>query len=476
MKPFVLFLALLIAVPTALAASIDTTKLDQLFAALEQRNEAMGSIVVSQNGRVVYSRAIGFRLINDETSIPADVATNYRIWSITKMYTAVMIMQLVEEGRLSLQTTLDQFYPTIPNAEIISIQQMLEHSSGIHDFTQNVSSEDWDAEINEPMTSAFMLDHIAEHPSDFLPGTSFNYSNSNYLLLGYIIEQLDGNNYGLSLSNRIATKLGLTSTYFGVGALDSVANKAYSYRYDKQWQLVDEGEFSGLIPAGAGGIVGTVQDMVRFIEALFGGQLISENSLQQMLPTGDAFYGLGIMQFSSQEGVGYGHTGGYKASESSLVYYPADSLTIAYATNGIVLRKEDILRHVHDICKGKPFAVSMNRCWQAALVFGFGLVVLLLGRRSFMQYASAYLRFAGLAITVVFWLGQFLAGRMHAKYDPIRDALTTLDSFYSASGTFMAGIQFSIALLMLPFAWQLYRYCRGVQVSVVPVLSIFFII
>ncbi|MEL6656183.1 MAG: serine hydrolase [Bacteroidota bacterium] len=106
MKPFVLFLALLIAVPTALAASIDTTKLDQLFAALEQRNEAMGSIVVSQNGRVVYSRAIGFRLINDETSIPADVATNYRIWSITKMYTAVMIMQLVEEGRLSLQTTL----------------------------------------------------------------------------------------------------------------------------------------------------------------------------------------------------------------------------------------------------------------------------------------------------------------------------------------------------------------------------------
>jgi CubicO group peptidase (beta-lactamase class C family) len=325
--------------------SLNTKKLDELFNSLEKRNEAMGSITISKNGKILYNRAIGYRYVSNDIKILADSATNYRIWSITKTYTAVMILQLAEEGELSLQTTLDNFYPNIPNSNIITIQNMLDHKSGIHDFVQNDTSEDWDTYIKEPLTHEFMVKNISQYNPDFQPGKQFQYSNSNYLLLGYIIEKLDNNLYEISLSNRISSKIGLTSTYFGVNALDTVENKAYSYQFDKQWKKFDEGDFSGLIPAGAGGIVSTTTDMSIFIEGLFTGKLISESGLKEILNIKDS-YGLGIMKIPFENTYSYGHTGGYIASESSLFYYPKDSITIAYCTNGIVLRKEEILNHV----------------------------------------------------------------------------------------------------------------------------------
>ena len=123
-----------------LSQNLDTDKLNKFFDKLEERQEAMGSITISKNGEVIYAKAIGFRYADKNEKIEADTNTNYRIWSISKLYTATMIMQLIEEGKLSLETKLMEFYPEIPNAESISIRDMLKHKSGIHDFTQNDSS------------------------------------------------------------------------------------------------------------------------------------------------------------------------------------------------------------------------------------------------------------------------------------------------------------------------------------------------
>ncbi|MEO1032717.1 MAG: serine hydrolase [Bacteroidota bacterium] len=453
---------------------LNTDKLDKYFDTLEKRHEAMGSITISKHGVVVYSKAIGYRYIKGEQKIEADVKTNYRVWSVTKLYTATMIMQLIEEGQLSLDTRLIHFYPQIPNADSITIKDMLSHKSGIHDFIQNDSAEDWDANINEPLTQNFMVNHIAQYTPDFRPNKDFRYSNSNYLLLGYIVEKLDGNLYETSLANRISSKLGLKHTYFGVRALDSIENKAFSYKRKKRWTTVDEGEFSGLIPAGAGGIVATTHDMTLFIEGLFSEKLITKESLDVMIPQNE-FYGLGMMQTSFQ-GMkkAYGHTGGFIASESSLFYDPQDSLSIAYATNGIVIRKEEILENVLKIYYNQPFGISMNRVAQALLIFGFGLFFFLMLKLKFSSYITTKnLLYFGYIIVFVFWTGSFISGVLYGNYSAVKDGITSLDAFYSGSGTFMSGIQIIVAMLCLPFIASLYKTSRRLNFSILPLIPIY---
>ena len=111
------------------AQTLDKAKLDQFFDRLTEKNKAMGSLVIAKDGKVLYTRAIGYSQINQKK--PLTAANRFRIGSITKMFTAAMILQLVEEGKLKLTDTLDKFFPQIPNAKKITIAQILAHRSGI---------------------------------------------------------------------------------------------------------------------------------------------------------------------------------------------------------------------------------------------------------------------------------------------------------------------------------------------------------
>ena len=128
--------ALLVGVTLVAAASAqrpDTTKLDQFFDRLAEKSKAMGNLVIAKDGKVVYSRSIGYGQINGTEKKPLTAASRFRIGSITKMFTASMILQLVEEKKLKLTDTLDKFFPQIANSNKITIQQILSHRSGIHD-------------------------------------------------------------------------------------------------------------------------------------------------------------------------------------------------------------------------------------------------------------------------------------------------------------------------------------------------------
>src|SRR5512133_3191371 len=115
-------------------ASFKKEKEDSLMAILSAKDKAMGSIAVMDKGKLLYSRAIGYRQISPE-KLPSDIHTKYRIGSITKMFTSTMLFQLVEEGKLQLSQTLDKFFPSIPNAGKITIGNMMNHRSGIHSIT-----------------------------------------------------------------------------------------------------------------------------------------------------------------------------------------------------------------------------------------------------------------------------------------------------------------------------------------------------
>jgi CubicO group peptidase (beta-lactamase class C family) len=128
---------------TGYAQTLDKAKLDRFFDRLAEKNQAMGSLTVAKDGKVLYSRAIGYSQINGSQRKPATTASRYRIGSITKTFTAALVFQFVEEGKLKLSDTLDKFFPQIPNAGKITIEHILTHRSGIHDFIREPDFRAW---------------------------------------------------------------------------------------------------------------------------------------------------------------------------------------------------------------------------------------------------------------------------------------------------------------------------------------------
>src|SRR5262245_20762208 len=237
-------------VSSAHAQPFDRSKLDQFLDRLAEKNKAMGGLTIAKDGDVVYSRFVGYSYIHGADKRPATAATKYRIASITKTYTAVMIFQLVEEKRLKLTDTLDRFFPQIPNAPKITIAHLLSHRSGIHDMEPD------GAFGKQPRTHDEVLARIASGQPDFEPDARFKYCNAGYVLLGYIVERLDGNPYAEALKARITSKLGLKDTYAAAsGTTDPDKNETRSYGYFGSWNEGAELDFS--VPAGAGAIIAT---------------------------------------------------------------------------------------------------------------------------------------------------------------------------------------------------------------------------
>ncbi len=337
------------------AQTVDKAKLDQFFDRLAEKNKAMGSLTIAKDGNVLYTRAIGYSQINGTEKKPLTATNRFRIGSITKMFTAAMILQLVEEGKLKLTDTLDKFLPQIPNARKISIGQILSHRSGIPNVRRDQNSQ---GNVNTtPITKDEMLALIARATPDFEPDSKQSYSNSGYFLLGLIIEKLTGKPYEEALKEKITSKIGLKDTYTATGNIDVNKNESLTYmNLGGDWRPVAETHPSILF--GAGAIVSTPNDLARFIQALFDGKIVSKENLDQMktIRDGDGL-GLGMEPFTFAGKTFYGHTGGGDNYGAWLAYLPEEKLAVAYTTNAKVYPVVNIVRGVVDIYYNKPFTI-----------------------------------------------------------------------------------------------------------------------
>ena len=334
------------------AQTLDKAKLDQFFDRLAEKNKAMGSLVVAKGGTFFYTRAIGYSRINGTEKKPITATTRFRIGSITKMFTAALIFQLVEEKKLKLTDTLDRFSPQIPNAGKITIAQILAHRSGIHDFTED---RDFQSLRLNPATRDELIARIAKGKPDFEPDAKYSYSNSGYVLLGYIVEKVTGKSYEENLRKRITGKINLKDTYLGSGFTEAGKNESFSYRYVRDWERQPEVHLS--VAFGSGAVISTPNDLVKFIQALFNGKIISKESLAAMKPIKDD-YGMGMEKFTYNGKIFYGHTGGIDNSGAWLAYLPEEKLTLAYTTNAKVYPVAKIVDGVFDIYYDQPFTVS----------------------------------------------------------------------------------------------------------------------
>jgi len=268
-------------------------QIDQLCAA---RN-FNGSILVVHNGRIILDKGYGFANLEDKTANEPD--TVFRIGSITKQFTAAAILLLEERGALSVDDPISRHIPDYPNGDRITIHNLLTHTSGISEYLLYV-----DQSGDHSYTPAELIDLFKDEPLSFNPGEKFTYSNSNYILLGYIIEQVARMTYEEFMEENIFNPLGMDHT--GYGSNEPSPGKAVGY---ENMQEGRESPYINMsIPYAAGGLESTTRDLYTWLDALNGTTLLTRESLDRMFTPylGNYGYGWVFDLFSRNE---MSHTG-----------------------------------------------------------------------------------------------------------------------------------------------------------------------
>lgn len=329
--------------------TFDRAKLDSLLDRIEAHDQGMGSLSLFEGGERVYHRAIGEA--DRQLELAAKPDTRYRIGSISKPFTATLILQLVAEGQLSLDTKLSDFFPDLPNAEQITVAQLLRHRSGLANYTD---ADSYASYMEAPITRQALLDTFAAQAPQAAPGAQFQYANTNYTLLTFLAEDLTGQDYPTLLRQRIIEPLGLQATYYG-GPIAPTENEARSYTWQGGgWALAPETDMS--VPRGAGALVATADDLNRFFAALLSGELLPDSLLRKMTTMRDG-YGLGLMRFPFYERQAYGHSGGIDGFQSMAGYFPASDVAITYLSNGVRMPVNDLMIGVLSIYFGHDYAL-----------------------------------------------------------------------------------------------------------------------
>ncbi len=299
------------------------SKTDSLLNYLHQNNRFCGSVMVSKGSNTLYQKDF-------KSSDDVKVKESFRIGSVTKLFTAVIIYQLIEENKLSLQTKLSVFFPTIKNSKNITIKHLLGHQSGIRDI---LSDDNFEKIRTKTTTRESLVKIISNYKSQFKPGKSTQYSNSNYIILGYIIEIISKMPFKQALGERILMPLSLNATWLEGDEPFRIRNSGYTFNGSK-W-LESPIETHPSVSGAAGAMISSPQDLSVFIKALFSEKLIKKSSLDSMCRLSNKTYGYGIFYTPYSNHKGYGHTGHIDEFRSAITYFSEDSTCVALCFNGL---------------------------------------------------------------------------------------------------------------------------------------------
>jgi D-alanyl-D-alanine carboxypeptidase len=265
----------------------------------------------------------------------------------------VIIFQLIEEKKISLDTQISRFFPEIPNADRITIAHLLTHTSGLSDHVNE--NPEW---ITKPHTKAELLDKIAKIKPHFEPGEKQQYSNGGFLLLGYIIEKVTGKNYQAALKERIIDKIGLKST-IAATVNNSQLLEARPYSFSGSWVPVEDIYFPNIV--GVGDILSTPQDLSIFINSLAKGKLVSAQSYSYMKTfNGNNPFGMGLLRSHFYEKMLLGHNGGTYGSYSVMEIVPEDGVTFTITTNGMNYALNDVLLVLLKAYYNRPYQIPLQ--------------------------------------------------------------------------------------------------------------------
>jgi CubicO group peptidase (beta-lactamase class C family) len=311
----IMAMGMLLPFKALLAQDAKTGKMDSLMNAFATKGKFNGSILVARKGEVVYKNGFGYA--NAENKIKNTPGTVYFIASLTKPFTALRIMQLVEQGKIKTTDVLASYFTGLKNNAIagVTIHQLLNHTSGIPDFVDP-------AKVSEKqMTDKWFVNQLNNISVDFAAGTSFKYANSTYVILAHIIEKVTNATYAENLKANIFDKCGMTRS----GSLTAAAlPKSIAKGYLKKDSAISEVNYtSPAVFKGAGSIYSTVEDIFKFDEELYTEQLLSTKYKDMMFNSaGNYGYGWFIRPLPGIGKVLY-HEGGI-TGYTSMIFRPVE--------------------------------------------------------------------------------------------------------------------------------------------------------
>ncbi|MFF2448835.1 serine hydrolase domain-containing protein [Neobacillus sp. NPDC058068] len=298
--------------------------LNEYMNSLAAHNYFNGAVLVGYKGEVLLKKGYGFSSF--QYDIPNMPSTKFRIGSLTKAFTAMVILKLYSKGALDLDDSIDAILPDYPNGSLITVRHLLNHSSGIANFTS--TPDYWTSTMRLPVNLQEAIDAFKILPLEFDPGTDMNYSNSGYLLLTAIIEKVSGMTFADFLQKEIFDKLGLANTGVDNGRT-IIKSLAQGHTV---WEKVIHTEHIDMsFPLGAYGIFSTVEDLYRWCQALISNSLI-DKELQNQMFTSINGYGFGwFIEDGAQKEVS--HFGDINGFVNHLVMYPEDELVVIVLSN-----------------------------------------------------------------------------------------------------------------------------------------------
>src|SRR5664279_1792508 len=275
--------------PSSAPAAPERGRIEALASSEISEQHTVGvTVAVARGDQILLGAGYGFA--DAKRKIPATIDTVYRIGSITKQFTAVAILQLIEQNKLALTDDIRKYVPDLPERETpITIEHLLTHTSGIATYTDT----DWLIAGQRPMTHAEVLARFAAKPLEFPPGSKWSYSNSNYYLLGMVIEKLTHQSYGDAIRTRVLVPAGMLHS----GACDS---PQLAHGYARAKDQIDAMPFDNGPPFAAGALCATALDLISWQRALEHGKVLAPGSLAKMradakLTSGSsAGYGYGV--------------------------------------------------------------------------------------------------------------------------------------------------------------------------------------
>lgn len=323
-------------------------QLDSLFDELSNNMMSMAGFSVYENGVEVYTRTYGLATSRVDQTVQAESGkTLYRIGSVSKVFTAYLVMKLIEEGKLTLDQDISSYFPELNNASNITIRSLLSHKSLLPIYHRVADLDKMRRTKNEAELIALVNKRDANADT-----AKIVYNNLNYTLLGLIIEKTEGLTFNEVIEERLAV-LPDAKIYGSCSLLKAEKNEANSFHVkDGKW-IEDYEMMEWPLPDASGFLLSNPQTINAFMDELFVGNLLRKDLLEQMLPV-DQVFGFGLMKTNFDAHTGYGHSGRIEGFTAATTYFPEERLSVTLLQNGTVYPLNDILILMGNILFDEP--------------------------------------------------------------------------------------------------------------------------
>ena len=328
----------------------DLSKMEEIMNLYTSQYKFNGTVLVAHKGKILLDRGYGYRIVKD--SVKHDPGSVFQIGSVTKQFTAVVILKLQEENKLNVADKLSKYFPDYPKGDSITIHQLLSHTSGIFNYTND--AEFMNKEVTNPATREKMMARFKDKPLDFSPGTKWSYSNSGYMLLGYIIEDVAKMSWEKAVRKYIFNKAGMQQSGFDFAHLQH-PGKSTGYFRIKADGNTPSPVVDSSVSYAAGSIFSTTGDLYKWFLALQADKLINSNSKEQAFtPVKNKYgYGWGMDTLDVKRTVG--HSGGIHGFVSNMVFIPEDSSVVILLSNLSTPHLSAMTKHLFSVLYNLPY-------------------------------------------------------------------------------------------------------------------------